>query len=559
MKKLAFLMATLMMLAMVLTACGGETPVSSGAASGSGSESASSAPAANFDPSLFQVVALDDQTLEVTLAAPTPYFLELTAFPTYFPVPMHVINEVGESWATDAASYIGNGPYKTVEWTSGSHITMEKNESYWNYDALGPDSIKFSLIEDDTAQFNAFQSGELQFIDNMPQDEIPNLLNTPEFHVTNQLGTYYVSFNVEVAPFDDPLVRQAFTLAIDRDFMANVVGNGLYTPAGAFVAPQLYDATPPTQFRDVGGDYYDPSASAYESNLEEAKRLLEEAGYPNGEGLPVIEYIYNDNTLHKGVAEALQNQWGQLGATVEIEVQEWATFLNSRKNGEFMIARDGWLSDYNDPITMLDLYVTDSGNNNAQWSNPDFDKLIEDIKSTGDAAERFEMMHQAEDMIFDEWIIAPIMYYGDPWMLDASLSESVYDLPLGYKFFMYAEGFDDLNVCVGPTPDTIDPALNSAVDGATLIIHGFEGLYALDRNGVPAPAQAESYEVSEDGLVYTFHLREGLQWSDGTPITAQDFVDSWVRAIDPATGADYSYMFACIAGYAEATGSSGEH
>lgn len=223
--------------------------------------------------------------------------------------------------------------------------------------------------------------------------------------------------------------------------------------------------------------------------------------------------------------------WGQLGATVTLESQEWATFLNTRKNGDYQVARNGWLGDYNDPISFLDMWITGGGNNDAQWSNAEFDSLIKQIKSSGDAEARMEMMHQAEDIIFDEWMLCPIYYYVDIYMAQQNL-ENLSTSPLGFKFFMNASnGTDTLKVCTGPDPDTIDPALNSAVDGGTMIDHAFEGLYTVAYGTTPTPGQAESVEISEDGLTYTFHLREGLKWSDGTPLTAHDFVYSWQRAV----------------------------
>lgn len=563
MKKASALLAVLLLLSFALAACsgGGTSTAASGAASTAGDASvAGEASEAGteeifFDSSKLGITAVDDLTLEVNLVAPTPYFLELTAFPTYMPVNMDVVNDVGEAWAVDPSTYIGNGPYKMTEWVPNSYIMMEKNPEYWEADKTGPETIKFNLIEDDNAQYNAFQSGELQFIRNIPVNEVATLKETSDaFDVVSLLGTYYVSYNVEAEPFTDPMVRQAFTLAIDRDFMANQVGNGSYTPAGGFVSTGLNDANPPAQFREVGGNYYDPSAAAYEANLAEAKAILAEAGYPEGEGFPVVTYVYNDTTLHQAVAEALQDMWSKLGVTVNIEKQEWSTFQNTRKNGDFQIARDGWLCDYNDPISMLDMFVSTSGNNNPHWKNADYDQLISDIKSSGDPTGRFDMMHKAEDMLFDEWVVAPIMFYGQPTLRDPAIADSSWEGSLGFDYFMYTQGITDLSVCVGPEPDTIDPALNTSVDGGSYTIHVFEGLYRLNRDGVPEPAQASSVDVSDDGLTYTFHLREGLKFSDGTPITAQSFADSWIRAIDPATGADYSYMFDCIAGYSEAIG-----
>lgn len=393
---------------------------------------------AEFNPDALQISAPDDLTLEVTLISRTPYFLELTAFPTYMPVQEATVEANGDAWATSAATYVGNGPYKITEFVSSSHITMEKNEGYWELEKLGPEKIVFNLIEDSVAQFNAFQSGELSFVDDVPPDEIEALSSNPAFHMPAQMGTYYISFNNQMAPFDNPLVRKAFSLAIDRTHIASVLAKG-YLPAGAWVPPGLSDADATKEFRDVGGDYIDPSESAYAANLEEAKAALAEAGYPEGEGLPTIEYIYNDSALHQAVAEALQDMWGQLGANVEIEVTEWATFLQLRKNGEYMTARDGWLNDYNDPIGVLDLFIIGGGNNNSQYKNAEYDALISQIKSSGDSEERMKLMHEAEDILMNDWVFAPVMYYADPYMLDPALDDSVWSSSLGYKYFMYAD------------------------------------------------------------------------------------------------------------------------
>jgi len=551
-KSLVLLLIFTLASTFVLSACDSNKGSSESAGETEANPNTDTEEKAAFDASKLQIKAIDEKTLEVTLAAETPYFLELTAFPTYMPVEMSVVEENGESWATSAPTYIGNGPYKILEWVPDSHITMEKNEYYYDYDNLGPESITFNLIEDDTSKYNAYQTGELSFVRNLPQEMIPTLNSESDFHMLSEMGTYYISYNVEVEPFNDPLVRQAFTLAIDREYIANQIGGGSYVPAGAYVPSGLTDADSTKDFRDVGGDYYDPYD--YEGNLAKAKELLAEAGYENGEGLPAIEYVYNDTSLHIQIAEYLQQAWSELGAMVSLEVQEWSTFINTRKSGSFQTARNGWLADYNDPITFLDMFITDGGNNDGRWSNTEFDSLITQIKTTSDASERMSMMHEAEDILFDEWVLNPVMYYSTSYMWDTALDDSIWTSPIGFNHFMYAEGFDNLQVCVGPSTDTIDPALNTTVDGGTVIIHAFEGLYKLDKNGAPVPGMAESVEVSEDGLTYTFTLRDGIAFSDGTLITAQDFFDSWIRAINPATGADYSYMFEVIAGYREAIG-----
>lgn len=390
-----------------------------------------------YDEGVLNVKAPDDKTLVVTLKNAVPYFLELTAFPTFSPVRQDMIEANDEAWAVAPETYIGNGAYKMTEWVPGSHIIYEKNKNYWDYKNLGPNKIKFVLMEEQTSILNAFKSEEILFADDMPQDEIDAWRDKPEFNIEGQLGTYYISFNVQKAPLDDARVRKALTLAIDREFICREIGKTGQEPAGAFVATGLSDADPTKEFREVGGNYYDPSGAAYEANLEEAKKLLAEAGYPDGKGLPTMEYLYNESTGHQAIGEALQDMWKKIGVNITLVSQEWGTFLNTRKNGDYYIARNGWLSDYNDPISMLDMWITGGGNNDAQWSNARYDELISKIKSSTDPEERFKMMHEAEDIIFEESMLCPIYYYVDLFLLNQKV-EGFWSSPLGYKYFMYA-------------------------------------------------------------------------------------------------------------------------
>ncbi|NLK88253.1 MAG: peptide ABC transporter substrate-binding protein [Clostridiaceae bacterium] len=390
-----------------------------------------------YEDGNLNISAPDDKTFVVKLKNAVPYFLELCAFPTYSPVRQDIIEAHDESWAVDPKTYIGNGAYKMTEWVPGSHMIYEKNKNYWDYKNLGSEKIKFVLMEDDNAIRNAFQKEEILFADNMPNDEIEAWRNRPEFNLQGQLGTYYVSFNTQKAPLNDPKVRKALTLAIDRDFICVNIGQSGQQPAGAFVPTGLSDADPTKEFREVGGDYYDPSKAAYEANLAEAKKLLAEAGYPDGQGIPTMEYLYNESTGHQQIGEALQDMWKKIGVNVTLVSQEWGTFLNTRKNGEYYIARNGWLGDYNDPISFLDMWITGSGNNDAQWSNAQYDEIIKKVKSSTDTAERYKLMHEAEDIIFAESMLAPIYYYVDLYLLNQKI-EGFYSSPLGYKYFMYA-------------------------------------------------------------------------------------------------------------------------
>lgn len=391
-----------------------------------------------YESGTLNVTAPDDKTVVVKLVALTPYFLELCAFPTFFPVRQDIVESSPDTWTLEPATYIGNGPYMLQEWVHDSHMIYKKNPNYWNASAItGPDSIRFLLMDDDSAILAAFQNEDIVFADSMPNDEIDALRQTPEFYQEGQLGTYYISFNVEKEPLNNPLVRRALILAVDRDYICVNIGKAGQVPAGAYVPTGLTDADPTKEFRDVGGDYYDPSKEAYANNLEEAKKLLAEAGYPNGEGIPTMEYLYNENTTHQLIGEALQDMWKKIGVNVTLVSQEWNTFLNTRKNGEYYIARNGWLGDYNDPITFLDMWVTGSGNNDAQWSNSEYDTLIAQVKKSADRDERMKLMHQAEDIIFAENMLCPIYYYVDLYLKSENL-EGFYSSPLGYKYFMYS-------------------------------------------------------------------------------------------------------------------------
>ena len=315
------------------------------------------------DPSELAVKAVDDKTFEVTLTTDLPYFEELCAFPAMMPVRQDIIEAKGDQWTFDPSTYISNGPYKLTEWTHNSQIVMAKNENYYDYANLGPDTITFKLMDDSNAMLSGFKSGELDYIQNVPQAELPSLIASGDMKIVDYLGTYYVCFQTQKAPFDNPKVREAFTLAVDRNYIVEKVTQAGQVEAGAYVPSGISDAEEGSDFRKVGGDYYDPTKDAYEA------KLLAEAGYPNGEGFPVVEYLYNTDDAHKAVAEALQNMWEQeLGVTVTLNNQEWNAFLQTRKDGDFSIARNGWISDYNDPVSFLDMWVTGGGNNDAHYS-----------------------------------------------------------------------------------------------------------------------------------------------------------------------------------------------
>lgn len=347
-------------------------------------------------------------------------------------------------------------------------------------------------------------------------------------------------------------VRLALTLAVDRTAIVETVTQGGQIPATGFVPPGLKDSTG-ADFRETAGDYgIDP----YQANIEKAQQLLTDAGYPAGENFPTLNLIYNTSEGHKAIAEAIQEMWKQnLGIQVEIQNQEWAVFQDTRHEGNFEVARAGWIGDYEDPMTFLDLWTTYSGNNDAQWFNLEFDQLIEDSKLAG-GTDRDKLLYDAEKMIMDDLIVMPIYYYTNPIMVKEEVQDW-YLSTLGHWFFGTSTTDSNvLNWNLGSDPKTLDPALNSAVDGGHIINNTFEGLMRKDNDGVKA-GMAESYEVSEDGMTYTFTIRDA-KWSDGKAVTANDFEYAWKRALDPAVAAEYGFQMFYIKGaqeYYEGNGS----
>ena len=396
----------------------------------------------NAEADTLAVKAVDDKTLEVTLSYDCPYFLEVTAFPALLPIREDMIAAAGDEWTFDPATYIGNGAYKMVEWKHNSQIVMEKNPEYYDYDKLGPDTITFKLMDDQNAMLAAYNSGELQFINDMPVDEIPTLLADGKMEIVDYIGTYYVCYQTQKAPFDDWRVRKAFTLAIDSKYIVEKVTQTGQVPATGFVPAGVYDVEGATgdDFRTVGGDYWNAPVddATYQANLKEANRLLDEAGYEDRSTFPVVTYLYNTSDNHKAVGEALQSQWKNgLGVEVKLENQDWSVFLQTRKDGDYQIARNGWIADYNDPMSFLDMWLTGGGNNDAQYVNANYDAAIKKAMSTSDPAERMAAMHEAEDIIIgQDWALGPIYFYTEKFMMDSEINGAYYT-PLGFYFFMY--------------------------------------------------------------------------------------------------------------------------
>ncbi len=424
---------------------------------------------------LLNVTASEDgKQLTVVLTVDVPYFYELCAFPAYMPVREDIITANGEAWATSAATYIGNGAYKVTSFTQ-TEMVLEKNENFYDADRVVSDKITFAFNDDDASLLSNFKNGSYKFIDSVPNDEIANLKesNPEEFFVEGQLGTYYVSFNVNDPAFKDfteeekAKIRKAMGLMIDRNYVVEEIGQAGQVPAAGFVAMGLTepDGSEYISKNGVNGDgkgYYSVAKEDYAANCAEAVKLLTEVATSSGKftvadnkvtGFPTVAYITNEGSGHEAVAAYLQSVWGTYGINVTVEKQEWATFLNTRKEGNYSVARNGWLGDYNDPISFLDMWITSSGNNDSQFGKGDhasyagyaggktwaesYDALIAEVKTSTDAAKRFELMHDAEDILMETGAICPVYYYTDIFMCSKDI-QGFFTSPLGFKYFHFA-------------------------------------------------------------------------------------------------------------------------
>ena len=409
-----------------------------------GFEEAAGFPDADGNPTVepnldaLNVKASDDgKTLTIVLAYPCSYFDKIVAFAAMSPVQKATVEANGDAWCTSPDTYVCNGPFMITEWTPSERIVLTKNPNYvggWDSSKIVSESITLLLLEDSSASFAAYNSGEAQLIKDVPTDEIPSLTKAEDggdFYVDTILGTYYVSLNLKRDAFKDAKVRRALSLAIDRDYVANTIMQGTYSTADSIVGPGIVDEN--GYFHDNGNAPY--ISADYEANLAEAKKLLADAGYPNGEGYPTLEYSTNDVSYHVPLAEYLQQAWSDLGITLTISKMEWSSFTAARRAGEYDVARNGWVMDYNDPSNMLDLFCSGNGNNDGKYSNPEFDAAIE-ASRVADVSEHFAQLHKAEDILMEDTGCLPIAYYNDYWLQSPAL-KGTWHSPYGYWYLQY--------------------------------------------------------------------------------------------------------------------------
>ena len=368
------------------------------------------------------VKALDDKTLQVTLSVPTDYFLGLTGFATLMPVRADMVDSEG-AWAKNPEKYIGNGPFKMSEYKMGDQIVLVKNENYWNAENVNLEKIVMYMIADESTAHTRYTAGELDINEFIPTDEIPTLIaEDPTFYIMPKIGTYYYAFNMNNPALQDARVRKALSMAINREQIVKEVTKGGQKVAYGFMPEGITD-NEGNSFTKTAGDYgVNPKG-----DVEAAKALLAEAGYANGEGLGEIEILYNTSETHKLIAEAMQEMWKQsLGINVKLTNQEWAVFQETTNNNAFdTLARRGWIGDYNDPQTMLEIFESTNTQNIGRYASETFDTEMKLSRETM-GAERMEHLYKAHDILMEDMPMIPVYYY----VTNVMMQDSVHDVEM---------------------------------------------------------------------------------------------------------------------------------
>ncbi|MBP9913224.1 MAG: peptide ABC transporter substrate-binding protein, partial [Opitutaceae bacterium] len=354
---------------------------------------------------------LDDHTLAVSLRYPAPFLLKTMASRSWYPVPLHVIQKFGDPFLpgnlwTRPGNLVGNGPFALKAWQPNSFIEVTRSPTYWNRATVKLNGIRFIPIENQPAEEAAFRSGQLHKTERVPLTKIAVYRrDAPEkLHIHPYSGVYYFNFNVKVAPFDDVRVRRALAMAVDRESLVRNI-----TLAGE---------TPAYHFTPEGLSGY-VSKARTKLDYDEARRLLAAAGYPGGKGLAPITLLFNTAENHRAIAEALQQTWKrELGVELKLENQEWKVYLDNMQHGFYQICRAGLIMEPYDPSQFLRVFTKDSGFNRTGWSDPEYDRLYDEVMHTNDQAKRLELMQHMEQILTDAMPILPVYYYTNQYLMD---------------------------------------------------------------------------------------------------------------------------------------------
>jgi oligopeptide transport system substrate-binding protein len=381
------------------------------------------------------VKAIDDKTLEVVLASPTAYFLELACFYTYYPVNKKVV-EGNADWAKNAETHVSNGPFKLTGWEHNATITIEKNEKYYDSSAVKLDGIEFAIIADENTTWQKYLGGEFDFLTPLPQAVVAQLKaeGNPELIIGGEVGTYYYNLNNRLKPFNNVKIRKALSLTLDTQTICDKIAQGGQIPATGVVPFGMTD--------ENGKEYRDGAGKLVEYNVEEGKKLFAEGLAETGfkvEDFSKFTLLYNTSEAHKIIAQAAQEMWRtNLGIELQLENVDFQVKLDREKAGDFQVSRAGWIGDYIDPMTFIDLWVSDGAFNDAKYNNPEYDRLVKESKATTDQKIRMENMRKAEQMLMADMPVVPVYFYTQPYAQKPYVT-GIFKPLNRYPYFIYAD------------------------------------------------------------------------------------------------------------------------
>lgn len=376
------------------------------------------------------IKALEDKVFEVKLSTPTEAFLNIITNPSFFPVNEKVATE-NPKWFTEADSFVGNGPFKLTAWEHDVSFTFEKNENYWDTDAVKLDKVEWAMINDSNTEYQMYQTGELD-TSGVPSELAEGLMNDPELKNEDQAGLYFYRFNVSMEPFTNKKIRQAFAYAVNQQEMVDYVTKNGEKPADGFI-PYGFIGPDGKEFRETAGKLVGFDADKAKALLAEG---MAEEGYDK---LPEVTLTYSTSDSHKKIAEALQSKFKDvLGVDVKLQNVEASVFAAEQKEFKYQLSRSSFLFDYADPVNALESFITGSSMNRTTWSNAEFDKLITDIKNETDESKRWGMLIEADALLMDEMPIFPLYYYNQVTLEKPSVS-GILRHPVGYMDLKWAD------------------------------------------------------------------------------------------------------------------------
>ena len=381
------------------------------------------------------IKALDDKTLEITLESPTGYFLELTAFYTYYPVNKKVV-EANPDWAKNATTHVSNGPFTLTEWEHDASIKIRKNSNYYDAANVKLDGVDFTIIDDVNTAWQGYEGGDYDFLVEIPQAVTAKMKeeSNPELVIGGMVGTYYYNLNTKIKPFNNVKVRKGLSMTLDRQIIVDKIAQGGQLPAEGVVPFGMFD--------ENGKEYRDNVGKLVGLDIEQGKKLFAEGLAEEGmkpEDFKKMILLYNTSEGHKKIAQAVQEMWRQnLGIEIQLENVDFQVKLDREKAGDFFISRAGWIGDYMDPMTFVDLWLSTSSFNDAKYNNPAYDKLVLTAKGTADQKVRFDSMRAAEKMIMEDMPVVPVYFYTQPYAQKPYVT-GVYKPLVNYPKLTYAD------------------------------------------------------------------------------------------------------------------------